>query len=195
MHKCDLLYYRCFVLSNRAIDNWTCYYEECREAIQARERSRSIGDCDLISKVDCAHILAAKAKPNQKARSFTSLCSLVLQTVPFPSDVLAAFERHVKDDELDKIIHRVSDHSFVVREGPSSSSGNSLGILHVRVDKKKHFYCTCSKFKRMTSLCGATTAPKVSRRCPHIYLCLWSILSDDKLKKEFTLDEKPALGT
>lgn len=39
----------------------------------------------------------------------------------------------------------------------------------------------------MTSLCGATTAPKVSKRCVHVYLCLWAVFSSDLLKNEFSM--------
>jgi hypothetical protein len=168
-----------------------CYYEECREAFQARERSS--GDkCE----VECVHVLAAKAAQfNQSARNFTSLSYAVLSTVPFPCDVLAEFERCAKNNELNNIIHRVSDHSFVVHE--ELSRGSSIGVLHIRIDKKKHLYCTCSTFKRMAALCGATTAPKVSRRCSHIYLCLWAIFSNQKWKEEFALfpfDEESAPG-
>ncbi len=52
---------------------------------------------------------------------------------------------------------------------------NTPGILHVRIDSKKQLFCTCSKFKRMQSLSGATTAPKISRRCFHILMPLGDI--------------------
>ena len=113
------------------------------------------------------------------------LSSDVLKEVPFPPGVLAEFKGQVINGNSNKLIHRVSDQCFVVQTTPSSEA--LLGLLHVRVDAKKQFQCSCHKFKRMTSLCGATTAPKVSKRCIHVYLCLWAIFSSDLLKNEFSM--------
>lgn len=105
----------------------------------------------------------------------------MLKEVPFPPAVLAEFEGQVINGNSNKLIHRVSDQCFVVQTMPSSEA--PLGLLHVRVDAKKQFQCSCHKFKCMTSLCGATTAPKVSKRCIHVYLCLWAVFSSDLLNE------------
>lgn len=39
----------------------------------------------------------------------------------------------------------------------------------------------------MNAICGAPTAPKVSKRCVHVYMCLWAIFSDEPLKKELSM--------
>ena len=64
-----------------------------------------------------------------------------------------------------KLIRWVSDQCFV-QTAPSSDA--PLGLLHVQFDAKKQFQCICHKLRRVTSLCAATTAPKVSK---HIYVC------------------------
>ena len=57
----------------------------------------------------------------------------------------------------------------------------------MRLDRKGKFQCSCRKFRRMTSLCGATTAAKVSHRCIHVYICLWAVFSSNRLKEELSL--------
>lgn len=156
---------------SRTGEKWICHYEECSEAFQARERS--VGE---MNEVECVHTSAAKAHGTSKV-GFTYLSFDILETIPFPPDVLANFKKYAESGDLSKFVYRVSEHNFVIREEAAD-----LGALHVRIDKKKHFFCTCSKFKRMTSLCGATTAPKVSKRCFHIYLCLWAVFSDPTLQ-------------
>ncbi len=115
---------------------------------------------------------------------FTTLSAETLHTVPFPPEVMKIFEEHVRTDNLNNIICKISANNFVVQD--KNTHENTPGILHVRIDSKKQLYCTCSKFKRMQSVSGATTAPKISRRCFHIYFCLWGIFSREKLKKEFS---------
>ena len=164
---------------------WQCHQEKCKEASEGRKRSRS-DTADL----ECSHISAAisacdKSHRIETCKKHIHLSSSALQAVPFPLSVLTAFENHVTNDKLDKIIHRVSDQCFVVQT--TSTSEAPLGVLHVRVDKRKQFHCSCKRFKQMTSLCGATTAPKVSKRCLHIYICLWAVFSDELLKDEFSL--------
>lgn len=177
--------YRCFV-SRAPTGEWKCHNDSYVEVAQGRARSSS---CNFT----CTHIVAAMEESACSNQIYTSLSEQVLQSVPFPPSVTTNFEQHVSSGNLDKIIQRVSDHCFVVQTEPTSEA--PLGLLHVRVDKKKQFHCSCSKFRRMTSFCEATTAPKLSKRCVHIYICLWAVFSCEKMKEEFSLclfDETPS---
>lgn len=160
-----------------------CFHAECKEAAQGGARSSSESP-----DMKCTHIslaIEASSHFNDVRQRSTNLSSTVLQDVPFPPNILAEFKSHVTNDNLDKIIHQVSDQCFVVQTTPTSEA--PLGLLHVRVNKNKKFHCTCNKFKHMSSLCGGTTALKVSKRCFHIYICLWAVFSDPSMKDEFSL--------
>ena len=115
-----------------------------------------------------------------------SLSSTVLTSTPFPPAVRTEFEAYLVEDH-NPVIQRVSKKSFVVATPPTSES--PLGLLHVRIGPNNNVQCTCHKYKRAISLAGATTAPKLSKRCTHFYLFLWAALSYDSLKKEFSLGD------
>lgn len=173
---------RCFV-SRAPKGEWKCHNDQCAEVLQGRARSSSTPD-----HLKCMHITTVLGEKfllhgtNQKR---TCLSKNVLREIPFPPSVMVDFENHVVSNKLDKIIHRVSDKCFVVRT--VSTSEAPLGLLHVRVDRKKCFHCSCNKFRRMTAFCGATTAPKLSKRCIHIYICLWAVFSNGSMKNELSL--------
>ena len=95
--------------------------------------------------------------------------------------VVAEFEAHAINGKLNNPIHRVSEHTFVVRRAPNSEA--LIGLLHMKLDRKRKFQCSCREFRQMSSLCGATTAPKVSHRCIHVCICLWAVFSSDKLEE------------
>ena len=182
------LLHRCYVSFSKG--KWKCHHKECETASEGRERSYH-ESTTLPS--ECVHIrnvneLVSHSPPTSEGSSqlqHTRLSSDVLKEVPFPLAVLAEFEGQVINGKSNKLIHRVSDQCFVVQTTPSSDA--PLGLLHVRVDAKKQFQCSCHKFRRMTSLCGATTTPKVSKHCIHVYLCLWAVFSSDLLKNEFSM--------
>ena len=167
-----LYHYRCFV-SRTIAGKWQCHHEQCNEASQGRARSSS-----ELSDGECKHIrtvIEEKSRFSDANLQHTHLSPNVLKIVPFPPSILTDFENYVIKNKLDQIIQRVSDKCFVVQT--ASTSEAPLGIIHVRVDKNKQFHCTCNKFKHMVSFCGATTAPKLSKRCIHIYICLWAVFS------------------
>ena len=160
---------------------WQCHYTDCKVASDGRERSYS--EAELLN-FECSHIQSAKSTSkigNQK--STVTLLPNVLSHAPFPPAIIAEFKGF---ESTNKLIHHISEHSFVVQTAPNAEA--PLGLLHIRIDTKKKFHCSCSKFKRMTALSGAPTAPKVSKRCVHVYICLWAILSSDSLKNELQID-------
>ena len=183
------LLHRCYVSYSKG--KWKCHHKECETASEGRERSyyhestTLPPECVHIGRVNefVSHTPPTSEGSNQLQQIYLS--SDVLKEVPFPPAVSAEFEGQVINGNSNKLIHRVSDQCFVVQTTPSSEA--PLGLLHVRVDAKKQFQCSCHKFRRMTSLCGATTAPKVSKRCVHVYLCLWAVFSSDLLKNEFSM--------
>ena len=113
-----------------------------------------------------------------------NLSRSILQKAPFPPTVLAEFEAHLINGHT-ALAQRVSNKSFVIVTTPTSEA--PFGLLHIRVSSANTFQCTCNKYKRVGSLAGATTAPKLSKRCIHFYLFLWAILSHEGLQKEFSL--------
>ena len=170
---------RCFV--TYANGQWHCQFSECALATAGRSRSGS-DVCQTNS--TCQHIREAhKSQCSKEQATCISLCSSVLTNAPFPPAVRAEFEAVLIGHN--PVIQRVSKKSFVVATTPTSES--PLGLLHVRVGPNNIIQCTCHKYKRTTSLAGATTAPKLSKRCTHFYLFLWAALSDDSLKQEFSL--------
>lgn len=56
----------------------------------------------------------------------------------------------------------------------------------MRMDRgNKTFHCTCSSFKRPTSIASSKTAPKITKRCAHFYAVIWAILSIKELHDIF----------
>ena len=115
----------------------------------------------------------------------TSICLAI------PPAVRAEFEAYVIENRT-QLIQRVSKKSFVVVTSPSSEA--PFGLLHIRTGPNNNIQCTCHKYKRATSLASATTAPKLSKRCSHFYLFLWATLSNESLKKEFSLSDSGEYG-
>ena len=106
-----------------------------------------------------------------------------LDSFPFPANVKSTFAQMVSDPSTTCLIQRVSDLSFV-----ASSPGTfhtPLCLVHIHFDRKKQFWCQCSHFRHTTSLASSTTAPKLSKRCIHLYLCIWAFLSSQSLREEF----------
>lgn len=135
----------------------------------------------------CQHIKEAQqSQCNREQATCISLSSSVLTSIPFPPTVQAEFEAYLIEGH-NPVIQRVSKKSFVVATPPTSES--PLGLIHVRIGPNNSVQCTCHKYKRAISLAGATTAPKLSKRCTHFYLFLWAVFSDDSLKKEFSLGD------
>ena len=87
---------------------------------------------------------------------------------------------------LPAIIQRVSERSFVIRTSEKSFQ-TPMKLLHIRFDSQNHFHCQCSQFKKTGQLASATTAPILSKRCIHLYICIWAFLSCESLQKEFSM--------
>ena len=131
----------------------------------------------------CEHVKAAQSSSLCiGTNGGVTLRNSVLSTAPFPPTVRAEFEASLINGHT-ALIQRVSNRSFVSVTAPTSES--PLGLIHIRTTPTNSIQCTCHRYKRVRSLAGATTAPKLSKRCSHIYLCLWAILSDESLQQEF----------
>ena len=85
------------------------------------------------------------------------------------------------------LVMLVSKSTFAVRDFTADSNSE---IFYMRLERsKKKFHCTCSDFKRPTSIASSLTAPKISNRCVHYYAVLWAILSNEELQNEFGCKE------
>ena len=162
---------------------WSCHFNDC--ALVAEGRSRSGLSTSQTNSSTCRHVKEAqKSQCTSISEQDIHPCSYILNSVPFPPAVRAEFEAYLIDGRT-SLIQQVSKKSFVAITAPTSES--PLGLLHIRISSTNNFQCTCNKYKRSTSLAGAITAPKLSKRCTHFYLFLWFALSHESLKKEFTL--------
>ena len=163
---------------------WYCHFNECALAYDGRRRSYP--DTNQASIV-CQHIKEAQnSQCSRECAQNIHLSSSVLNSLPVPPAVRAEFEAYLIESRT-QVIQRVSKKSFVVVTSPSAEA--PFGLLHIRTGPNNNIQCTCHKYKRATSLASATTAPKLSKRCTHFYLFLWATLSNESLKKEFSLSD------
>ena len=111
-----------------------------------------------------------------------------LSSFPFPTSVKQTLEEMVACSEniQPAVIQRVSEKSFVIRT-PKMSFQTPLKLLHVRFDSQNKFHCQCSQFKKTQHLSSAPTAPKLSKRCIHLYISMWAFLSCQSLQQEFSM--------
>ena len=111
-----------------------------------------------------------------------------LSSFPFPTSVQQTLKEIVSSSERSEpaIIQCVSERLFVIRT-PEKSFQTPLKLLHVRFDSQNKFYCQCSQFKKTQQLSSAPTAPKLSKRCIHLYICMWAFLSCPSLQQEFSM--------
>lgn len=112
----------------------------------------------------------------------------ILSSFPFPTSVQQTLQEMVSSSENTEpaIIQRVSEKSFVIRT-PEKSFQTPLKLLHIRFDSQNKFHCQCSQFKKTQQLSSAPTAPKLSKRCIHLYICMWAFLSCPSLQQEFSM--------
>ncbi len=174
-----------------------CHYEACTTAQDARMRSSSIacgsGVCATMRGPPCEHI-AVVQKEELETSDAKSECKTLneaaLQQLPFPpstkTELMALHERHTN------LIKRVSPETFLVQGEVSQQ--HQFGLLHVRFTKTKNsspkFYCPCSSFARFpsqTAHSGGGTTPRLSKRCIHLYACLWAFASNEQLGAEFSM--------
>lgn len=106
-----------------------------------------------------------------------------LSTFPFPTSVQQTLKEMSSSHSA--IIQRVSEKSFVIRT-VTKTFQTPLKLLHVRFDSENNFHCQCSQFK-VEKLSSATTAPKRTKRCIHLYICMWAFLSCENLQREFSM--------
>ena len=110
-----------------------------------------------------------------------------LSTFPFPTTVKQTLEKMATPETTQPaIIQRVSERSFVIRTLEKSFQ-TPMKLLHIRFDGQNHFHCQCSQFKKTVNLSSATTAPNLSKRCIHLYICIWAFLSCENLQQEFSM--------
>ena len=142
------------------------------------------GDLDhsTIRLPSCLHIQSA-AECSISEYPTISLSIEALSSFPFPKMVKEQLEEMGKTHGLDHLIMQVSEKSFAVY-APFHRDQSSLRILHVRFDKQGTFHCQCSNFKRDGSL-SCPTAPNLSKRCIHLYMCFWAFLCKRNLQQEF----------
>ena len=133
----------------------------------------------------CSHVEVA-----MHSNSMSMPLELKLDTLsnfPFPTSVKQALEKMVTSETLlPAIIQRVSERSFVIRTSEKSFQ-TPMKLLHICFDSQNHFHCQCSQFKKTGQLASATTAPILSKRCIHLYICIWAFLSCESLQKEFSM--------
>ena len=103
-----------------------------------------------------------------------------LSTFSFPTSVQQTLKEMACSHSA--IIQRVSEKFFVIRT-VTKSFQTPLKLLHVRFDSEN---CQCSQFKA-EKLSSATTAPKPTKRCIHLYICMWAFLSRENLQQQFSM--------
>lgn len=96
-------------------------------------------------------------------------------------------------DQNSKLVMRVSADTFLVRAEVSQQ--HQFGLIHVRLsntpsESSPNFYCPCSSFARFpsqTAHSGGGTTPRLSKRCIHLYICLWALASNVQLGTEYSI--------
>ena len=180
--------YRTFVSNNQ--NRWKCYHKRCSSAQVIRSRS--------LASADCQHITSLKL---EYATMKSDRVYGPLKLDQSKLEVLTIPERYKREiDEMLKkstpLIQRVSSETFVVRSIEESQE-HPLGLLHLRLQKKSVYrkdlkqqiqqipslYCSCSAYQNYQQ--HNTSTVKLSRRCVHFYICMWAIISDADLCKEF----------
>ena len=129
----------------------------------------------------CSHIKVAMQSSSQSLP--LELKVETLSTFPFPTSVQQTLKEMARSHSA--IIQRVSEKSFVIRT-VTKSFQTPLKLLHVRFDSENNFHCQCSQSKAQ-NLSSATTAPKLTKRCIHLYICMWAFLSRENLQQEFSM--------
>ena len=188
--------YRTFVSMHTSLEDMECHYEACTTARDARIRSSSIAcgsrESATVSGPPCGHL--AMVQKELETTDDESICltlnETILHQLPFPSttkeELVTLQQRH------STLIKRVSPETFLVRGEVSQQ--HQFGLLHVRLTKTANssskFYCPCSNFTRFpsqTAHSGGGTTPRLSKRCIHLYICLWAFASDKQLAAEFSM--------
>lgn len=181
-----IYYYLCRCIVYSTSKGWNCSFNQCVLVQEARMRSQAT----CKSPYACIHIASVKAHRSIQL----CLSPSVLESFTFPKEVKATFLKLVNEGVQDTLIKLVSVSSYAIRDFTDSSAA-SFGLVHVRMDKdKKSFHCTCSAYKRPTSLASSSTAAKLSKRCAHFYAVIWAILSCEELQHTFGYLTTPVNG-
>ena len=187
---------------------WKCRAETCSVAQEGRLRSgTSINDASQSNKQQpgsqlCRHIQCVQTEvAHEPVETALYLDPQVLDTLPFPDKTRKTLlSMHGTGKAM---ILRVSEDTFAVRSGKTCQQ-HPPGILHVRVSKRlslngdtsdptasglslppsQAIYCPCHSHISRQGAGGPATA-RLSKRCIHLYLCLWAFASDKTLAKEF----------
>ena len=168
---------------------WKCLYSKCSIAQEAHTRSyKQSSSSELLS--TCMHISQVRqAAECNEENSILQLNPAVLDDFPFPKDVYSSLVNVISQNKANLLIRLVSQCSFAIQDimmNESSESAAPLGIVHFRIDNNnKSFHCSCSNFRRSSSLASCTIAPKLTKRCSHFYIVLWAILSNEELHDSF----------
>ena len=194
--------YRTFVVE-KPDGKWTCCYKNCTIAQSVRSRSGPASE-EVEEASFCEHIITTRqdplSLPVQRVAHMGGIDQE--QLVPVKPSVLS--ELAIPPDMREKLlklytvsphlIQRVSGEMFVVRDIHETQQ-HPLGLLHVRLQRtdktssiaQRHqlFFCPCSSFKAATS--SSSSICKPSRRCLHIYICIWAVASNPILSKEFPI--------
>lgn len=176
---------------------------------EGRLRSGSSVNAELSNKqqpaaackhIQCVHAELATQEPAE------SVDPHVLDTPPFPDKTREDLLSMHKDRGA--LILSVSENTFAVRSGKTIQQ-HPLGILHVRVScsekvsrhgsgpgaptasrlslpSSQAIYCPCHVHISRQAAGGPATA-RLSKRCIHLYLCLWAFTSDKTLAREFCM--------
>ena len=184
--------YRTFVTNDQ--EGWKCFHKKCSSSNTIRSRS-------TVQQIDCKHITSLKLEYGDDESESDVRDSLKLSQSKL--EELAVPERYRKEiDELLKkptpLIQRVSAETFAVR-ALTETQEHPLGLLHVHLQQRSvyrkdlkqqikqspSFLCSCRSFQSYQQSTVSTSKP--SRRCVHFYICVWAILSDENLSKEFPI--------
>ena len=167
--------YRTFITETNG--TWKCFYKGCHAAQNVRQRSLDINTCEHISAVQREHTTCESSPAHMNL----SIPAQDKVAVPhrYQKPMLKLFE------ETPCLVQRVSEDTFVVRDSIETQE-HPLKLLHVRFNRSKHqtlFHCPCSEYQR--SMSGAAVTAKLTRRCIHLYLCLWAIKSNPDTARDF----------
>ena len=105
----------------------------------------------------------------------------VLDSCHFPPDVKTQL---LQLGNTKSIIQRVSHQSFVMRTEKHNFT-HPLRLVHIRIEVQGKIRCQCSHYKTTSSLTAVHTSLRLSKRCIHVYGCLWALLSSPEMQVDF----------
>ena len=104
-----------------------------------------------------------------------------LDSCHFPPDVKTLL---LQLGNTKSIIQRVSHQSFVMRTEKQNFT-HPLRLVHIRIEVQGKIRCQCSHYKTTSSLTAVHTSLRLSKRCIHVYGCLWALLSSPEMQVDF----------